>query len=235
MTIEMIENEIAAFGDKFFDDYFELVDINLDFIEEHELYEPKKNYFITYDFLMTTIRHFTNLDVRFMHGTFQKLNRDVQILHKQYEKIVANEERVEEIFKNSFLRKSPLFKEIYDELISLQKGVTLDEYERETKEILKDHYSALEEIYKEYFVEDFLTLNKEFLVSIRKILNTKLYYLDRLLWIHANRSEVILHSLKTLKIENDIDSKKYIAYRLSVSLPYTENYKYLQKCIRTYR
>jgi hypothetical protein len=235
MTTKMIEDEVAQFNDNFFNDYFELVDSNVDFIESHKLYQPKQNYFLTYEFVTTTIKHFKNLDFRFMSSTFEKLNRDIIIIQKQYVKLLENEEKMREIFKTYFLKKSPLFQEIYNALIELQKSVELTDYEKETKEILNEHYAEMQEIYYEYFMTDFLSLNKEFIHNLRSILNTKIYYLDRLLWIHAKESAVIDHFLKTLKLTKNISSKKYINYRLGVTLPYSDNYKYLQKCARIYK
>jgi len=235
MTTKMIEDEIAQFNDRFFDEYFELVDTNIDFIEAHKLYQPKQNYFLTYDFLMTTIKHFTNLDFRFINGTFEKLNRDVIIIHKQYLKLLENEKNISKIFKEYFLKNSPLFQEMFDGLMELQKSVALSEYEQETKEILNEHYREMKAVYYEYFTADILLINKDFIATLKSILNTKIYYLDKLLWIHAKESEIINHFLRTLKLGENPSSKKYINYRLEVTLPYSDNYKYLQKCARIYK
>jgi len=235
MTIKKIEDEIAQFNDKYFSSYFELVNINMDFIEAHDLYRPKSNYLLTYEFVTATIRHFTNLDFRFMSATFEKLNRDVSILYKQYERLKEHEKNVADIFDKSFVKRSPLLQEIYDAILDLQKGSKLDAYEQETKEILNTHFNELKEIYHDYFIEDFLFLNREFILSVEMILNTKIYYLDRLLWIHTKESPIIMHALKVAKMGDNMSSKRYLEYRLSVSLPYSDNYRYLQKCVRIYK
>ena len=235
MTHETIENEIAEFNDKFFSKYYDLIDFNFDFMQEYSLHDPKENYFLTLEFLNVTIHHFTNLDFSFYKGTFKKLHRDINNLYKIYQKFQENEKNVEKIFDNNFLPRNNLFKDMHSSLVELQKPVMLDEYERETKDVLNQHYKEMKEIYKEFFMEDFTATNKEVMNSLAVVLNSKIYYLDKLLWLCVLKSEIIMHTLKSLKITKNISSKKYIQQRLSVALPYSENYKYMQKCLRIYK
>jgi hypothetical protein len=111
----------------------------------------------------------------------------------------------------------------------------MDQEDKETVEIIKGHYKAMRAIYFEVFQNDYIDQGKEVINSLQNILNCKIYYLDRLLWIEAIESAPIWRSLKMLRIDKKINSKKYLEYRLGVALPYTQDYAYMQKCLRIYR
>lgn len=235
MNNDMIRDEIAQFNDNFFAHILDIIDENFDFIDANDLIEPKANYLLIFDFLNTTINHFSNLDHDFMDGTLKKLHRDVNNIYKIYQKHKLQQEKLEELFKTEFLNKSKLFNQMKSNIIEIRGLPSMDEVDRETVEIIKDHYRAMRTIYFDFFQEDYTEQSKEILSSLENILNCKIFYLDNLLWIEAPESETIWRSLKILRIDQDIDSKKYLEYRIKVALPYTKDYAYMLKCLRIYK
>ncbi len=105
--------------------------------------------------------------------------------------------------------------------------------------ILKKHTNSLAQLKKIYFnsFERSFREDKNYVFSgILKTLNTKTYYLEKLLWLEVSQSEILLNSLKEIQVDKEfIDSKIYITYKLSVIMPYSEDYKYLQKCLRIFK
>ncbi|MDB2562020.1 hypothetical protein N9X61_00290 [Sulfurimonas sp.] len=235
MNMETIENEVFAFTDKFFAQSLEIINNNFNFMDTHQLIEPKENYFSVIHFLNTVMNHFTNLDYDFSKNTLKKLSRDIKNLQKLYAQQQEELDTLEDIFEKRFVKKTTLFIAMNKEVLEINKSSPLDDYDKETIRIIKQQYKQMKEIYFEKFKYDFTEQSTEILNSLKAILNSKAYYFDRLLWIEANNSNIITRSIKTIKQKNTINSKIYLTHRLSVDLPYTDDYKYLQQCLRIYK
>ena len=85
MTIDTLTNDILALNDNFFDTSFDIIDLHFDFIDTNALIQPKENYLLTFEFLNTSMNHFTNLDFNFVSKTLKKLHRDINNLYKLYQ------------------------------------------------------------------------------------------------------------------------------------------------------
>ncbi len=235
MNINTIIDDIAEVNDSYFNEIFEIIDDIFNFMDDNNFIEPKKNYLISFNFLNTTMNHFKNLDYEFASETLNKLHKNINSLHKVYQTQELHKDTLEEIFKTKILNKITIFKDMKKEILDIQSNSPMDNYDKEDISTIKYQYQELKEIYFNYFKDDYIKQNKSLLNSLRDILNSKLYYFDTLLWIEANKSIVITRSLRSIKIDTDINSKIYISYRLSVILPYTDDYEYLKKCLRIYR
>jgi len=235
MNIDTIIDEIAEINDAYFNEILEVIDDIFNFMDDNSLIEPKKNYLILFNFLNTTVNHFKNLDYEFASETLNKLHKNINILHKIYQTQISHQNTLNEIFQNNVFTKIPIFKEMKKEILDIENNGLMDNYDIETISIIKNQYQELKKIYFEYFKDDYMEQNNYIIGSLKTILNSKLYYLDQLLWIEVNKSTTIIRSLKAIKIKNNISSKSYIKYRLSVALPYTSDYEYLKKCLRIYK
>jgi hypothetical protein len=235
MDIDTIQDDVATFTDDLFASSLSIIDNNFDFIDGNELIVPKENYLLVFDFLNITIKHFASLDHEFLSKTLKKLHRDINNLYKLYQTQKTQMGAIEEIFKTRFLKKIELFNQMQKSMTELKNATNLDDEDRETIEIIKNQYKEMRKIYFDTFRDDYMEQSKDIISSLEQILNSKIFYLDKLLWIHAIKSSAIWRSLKMLRIDKDINSKKYLAYRLSVALPYTEEYRYMKKCIRVYK
>ena len=121
------------------------------------------------------------------------------------------------------------------EVQSIKKDPSLNEHDKKTLQIIKEHYTKLKLIYFELFKDDFLAQSHEISISLKNILNSKAFYFDKLLWEEANKSLIITRVLRNIHKDNIMDSKLYIKHRLSIDLPYTDEYKYLQQCLKVYK
>lgn len=234
MDMDTINDDIFAFSDKFFAESFEIIDNNFNFMDKHEFIEPKENYFSILKYLHTTMHHFDNLDHEFASSTLHKLTRDTENIEKLYLKRKKQLETIQELFDTRFIKKVPMFMDMVNEIRSIKENPSADDYDKKNISIIKKQYVQIKQIYFENFKEDFVEQTNEILSSLKVILNSKAYYLDNLLWIDANQSEHITRVLKAVHHTEKINSKKYLSHRLEVDLPYTDDYKYLQQCLKVY-
>ncbi|MBL0708743.1 MAG: hypothetical protein JJW00_06845 [Sulfurimonas sp.] len=100
--------------------------------------------------------------------------------------------------------------------------------------LMRSHYKQMHKIYFNIFEEEFVSQSRYVAGLLKEILNTKIFYLDRIVWIEAYKSKAIWRTFEMLHIEKNINSQIYLTHRLSVALPYTQDYQYLKKCLRIY-
>jgi len=234
MDVEDIRDEVDEFNEDYFVEYLDLIDDNFDFIEENGLVVPKKNYLFTYNFLNFTMGHFSNLDYKFVSPTLRKLHNDILMLYKNLEKQKEFKNDIDSIFE-IFLKTSQMFVDIKNALIGLQKIKTLSEDDVEEKKVLNRHYSKLKEIYAYHFHDSFMEQNRYIISSFQNILNCKLAYFEKILWVDASKSDAITRTLRGLGLVDNLNSALYLKQRLSVALPYTDDYHYLMKCLKVYK
>lgn len=223
MELDTVLDDVAEYNDKMFQNTLDVIDENLEFIEANELFEPKANYIFVLTYLEHTIRHFVNLDRDFLEGTLKKVHRDVENLNKLYNAINDSLSNTEK-YKNAFLKSVPMLKSIKSNM--------------ENNPNRQEHYTKISELYESCYIRNFIEQKIYILSSLKSILNTKIYYLDSMLWLHALKSEDIVRYLKIsskIDISDGMNSKKYIKFRQKVDLPYTEEYTYLGQCLRIFR
>lgn len=221
MNIDVIQEEISEFNDNLFNNFHTIISDQLDFIEENDLTEPKKNYVFAYRYLMNTIEYFYNLDEKFSDATFIKLHKDTKIIYKQLKSMDMFLENKDE-FVNQFLKTAKILQDINET------------YENGDEK--KEHYKQIRILYEIYYSQNYDDTMDHIFSSLKHILNSKLYYLDRMLWENVMNSEYIVHFLFNLKIniENGMSSKKYLSYKHKVDIPYTDEYAYLTDCLRIF-
>lgn len=233
MNIELIKNDIFVISDDFLSETLNIIENNYVFIDENQLVESKENYFFLFHFLTNTINHFLNLDLSFAHKTLKKLHKDINTLHILYKTQKREALNIEKVFNKNIFSKIPLFKEMEQELNYFKNLSNLED--QETRKLIQEQYKALKIIYFQCFKEEYNEQMRYILESLKNIINTKLYYLDSMLWDGVNKSSLIKRTFKNIPKEKYMTSKSYIQYRLDVDLPYTNDYKYLQDCLRTYK
>jgi len=235
MTQEKIVEEVDIFVELFFEKYFDIIEKNFDFIDSHNLYVSKKNYLFTLEFLFQIIRSFRRFDNQFLSTTFGRLYRDTQNLQTIYLQLQSDSKKDKEIFLKQFLPKHKLFQEMKKSIEILEDMVRLDSYEKETKAILNTQYKEMYTIYYSEFQKSFHRLNGELLSDIKEILNSKVFYLEKFLWKETSNSQSIINKLNSIKIGTKVDERNYLLLGARIDFITENNYKYLQKCLRTYR
>jgi len=74
--------------------------------------------------------------------------------------------------------------------------------------------NQIEEEEGKKFFSIFEKTKQEILQELNKIINTKLYYFDKLIWYNASNSPKVVHFFKNADIHGDISSETYLKYQL---------------------
>lgn len=233
-SVDGITKEIDTFMISFFKDIVLPTEQGLEFIQKNKLTKPKENYLTIIGFLKKTINYFEHLDCNFSKSASKKISVDIDILYKLYNYETNKHYDINIAFNNNFLRSSKIIAVIWDEIIKLEFKINLSPQGKERLSQLSKEYNELKEIYLKYFNDIFEKNKNTFLKSLLEVINSKLYYLDRMLWLEAPRYTVISRFLIPLKLTKSLNSEKYLQYKLTIE-PYSQNYKYLQKCLRIYK
>jgi len=85
------------------------------------------------------------------------------------------------------------------------------ECEEELK-VIRKKLKYLEEVFQEEFFEQFEQYRDYYLSVLKRVVNVKAYYFDKLLWYNAKDSEIIRKFFKDSKIEGDYETKTFVKY-----------------------
>ena len=236
MDIKSIEDEIYDYCDFYFKDINGIVEDEMELIEANNLFQPKDNFIILFDYLNKVVGYFKNLDNAIMDGTLRKIYMDVNYLYKIYEKKKESSEDVKKIFENRFLKKSDIFKMLDIEISKYDENSDITSEERIDYEKLTNVREELMAVYFESFEYIFTTERKYNLHTLLSIINTKIYFLDKFFWKEVNHSKVIMRNLKEVEnVDKGINSENYLKHRLKIMMPYSKDYLYLEKCLKVYK
>ncbi|WP_373073523.1 hypothetical protein [Sulfurimonas sp.] len=235
MNIETVENEIYDFIDEYFDEELFLVESQLDFIEDNHLITPKINYTHIYPFLSLLLSRFEVMDHDFASSIIKKTSYDVKHIEKTYGNFLEKTQHFENVFKNFFIPSSTVLSDYANEILDLQKGA--DKSSDDFKQIkhMKQNLIDLKKIYFEVFEKIFSQSYKNINNDFKMIINTKIFYLDRLIWRRATKSENIIKHLQVRKLDEALNAESYLNLIMSMMRPYTDEYKYLEQCLKVYK
>ncbi|WP_457561376.1 hypothetical protein [Caminibacter sp.] len=144
---------------------------------------------------------------------YKRLNEKYNNLKKQIEALNSVVSKTEERIKNfedtkdedKIKELKKLKKNYVDAIYELSK--IKEEYEKVKKEL-----KELEEKEKLKFMPKFKTYKEKYLKLMEKIIATKLYYFDRLLWECAKKSDEIQKFFIRSHIQGDFSTKTFIDY-----------------------
>lgn len=235
MDYKDIEDEVYEFCSIYFEEIAIVAEDNLAFIEENRLHMPKENYSILNEFLQKTHRNFKILDPVYCSSTLDKLSRDLNQLNELYTRVEKNASNKEEIFNSKFIPASNILtnftKAIYDFTEAAEKTSEQILYLKQ----MKEDYAKLKKVFYSLFEDIFYDDKKNYLLNLKDSINTKSYYFDKLLWIEADDSAIIVKHFSIRKLDGKLNTKDYILFTTSLMRPYTEEYRYLQKCLKVFK
>ena len=235
MDIQTIEDEVNLFNRDFFEDVAEVCEEGFDFIDSNKLLQPKENYTILFKFLDTLFNHFTSLDHLIINDTLVTLHKDIVNLNQLYTDLKEKSYDLKDICANQVLSQSKLITAIVNELQEYKKITHVTVSNKKTFKTNFSNYEKLRIVYYKLFKEIFVDERDYFLSSLLNILNTKIYYFDKILWLEAAQSETILKSLKDNDSDGKVGSKYFLSHKIQVILPYSKDYVYFKKCLRIFK
>lgn len=235
MDYKTIEDETYDFIDEYFDEELTLIEGELDFIDKNRLLTPCIDHTNMYNFLSDTMSKFKNIDSGFAPNTIEKLDSDIKDLLNAYKTFVKKISGTKFVFTSSFIKNSPTLRNYSKSILDLQTAQEKTEEEFVLLKHRKQNILKIKEIYYPIFNDIFLENVKIIRSDFKTCINTKMFYFDRLLWQAAKESKPITRHMKVRKMEGEFSSKEYLKFIMSLMRPYTDEYKYLEKCLKVYR
>jgi hypothetical protein len=235
MDYETIEDDIYDFVDDYFDEELQLIETNLDFIEDNRLLTPKVNYTNLYPFLSMLLSRFEVIDHDFATATIKKLSYDIRSIEKCYSTFLEKTQNLEDIFKQFFVPDSPVISDYTNAILDLKEEAEKSSEDFTQIKHMKQNLVQLKKIYFEEFEKIFYQSYKNINMNFKLIINAKVFYLDRLIWKKAAASEYIVRHLEVRKLSEDLNPESYLNLIMSMMRPYSDEYKYLEECLKVYQ
>jgi hypothetical protein len=164
-----------------------------------------------------------------------KLDRDMKFLYHSLTLLEKKTESFEDVFLKRMISKSTIFNLVQTQILDLKN---LNNISNEQRILLKKYQNTLKQIYKIYykvFYSIFFKQNALYQLELKKVLNTKIYYFDKLIWNDIEKSDSFRQRLRTLNHQKDLGSKAYISHKLEIVLPHCVEYKYLENCLKVFK
>jgi len=235
MDYQIIEDEIYKFCESYFDDISEIAEDNAHFIEDNRLRIPKDNYAILNKFLQKTLNNFKILDQTYCTSTLDKLGKDLEQLDEVYRYVVKKSENTRKIFDTKFLPSSHTMTTFAKAILDFAELPEKTSEEIFYLKKMKKDYPQLKEVFYTIFEEVFTNDKKHHLLALKSGINTKTYYFDKILWKEADASITIVKHFSIRKLDGKLNTKDYILFTTAIMRPYTDEYRYLQKCLKVFK
>lgn len=235
MDYETIENEVDSFNVLFFEDVASIADENDHFIDDNGLPVPRDDYTILNKFLQKTLGNFKILDPSYCSPTLDKLGTDLKQLSEVYDKLQKNTSDIKKVFENQFIPHSTILTDFAKAILNLAETPNKTPDDTQYLKKLKTDYIKLQEVFYNVFEELFTEEKKRYLLAIKSGMNTKSFYFDKLLWKEADASLTIVKHFSIRKLDGKLNTKDYILFTTAIMRPYTDEYRYLQNCLKVFK
>lgn len=183
--------QMDIFINSYFNEIIKILEFEESFINDNELPASEIDYFKLKRFLMTAIRNLKDIDDSIFAGLLTKLQNDVFSLFDYHSKFIMQNTLVRHIFETRFL---PNF-EPY-------KNASNEEKTEITKYLMDD------------FIERFTKERNSLTSRLVIVTNAKAFYLDKLMWFMASKSEKIKRFFEDSAIDGYYDSATLVKYYL---------------------
>jgi len=245
MDYEHINHEIDSFFKDYFKPHLEFIESNLSLIENHNLLTPKINYINASKFLSQTYEKFKKIDKNFAPDTLEKLLEEVTYIENMQLNLKTITNNPQDLFKSKFMQNSYVLRSYEDAVKTLKTNLNIS-LEKSSAEFLnsneiidlefkKNNLVKLKKLYYKEFKLKLIHKKSKIDTDLKNIMNSKIFYLDRLLWKYSNKSYKISCDLEVLGLEKNFTSHQYLMKILDIIRPDTEQYNYLKKCLKIYK
>ena len=235
MDYEIIENEVENFNVLFFEDVAGIAQENDSFIDDNSLPIPREDYTILNKFLQKTLGNFKILDPTYCSSTLDKLGTDLKQLSEVYDKLLKKTKDARSVFESKFLPHSTTLTNFAKAILDFAELPDKTSEETLYLKKLKTDYLKLKEVFFGIFEEVFADEKKRYLIALKSAMNTKSYYFDKLLWKEADASMTIVKHFSIRKLDGKLNTKDYILFTTAIMRPYTDEYRYLQNCLKVFK
>ena len=235
MKIEAIKQEIQMFIQEYFKEEQTLINSYQEFIKKYNIIEPRENYTLAFEYLNSLINQVKDSDYDTINITTFKMHREVNQIHIFLMTLEQKSLLLEELFLKKVMPKSKLFQLIEDEITKYKEMPNLTNNEHKTLKLYQKDLREIYQIYFDLFLQSFHKNYQYYMLHVSQVLNTKIFYLDKLLWSQISSAKNFRQRLRIPTQQKYLGSRFYILHKLKIILPYSKEYKYLQICLRIFK
>jgi hypothetical protein len=231
-----LETIIDNFIDDFFSDEYEIVRFNINFLENNNFqYQTKIDFMKLNRFIASALNTIKSNDPHIIDGLIVKFYKDIVYLNDFYKEFLIKSKDAENVYKHKFLKTVGSIEGVFVELTKDERKA--GEKPRPPK---NGELAEIEAFLKDTFSKHFDKASKYYSEELKRIINTKTYYFDKLLWSEAKRSIPIVEFFKKSKMSNstedEMSTKVFIErYLKSIDIAHAKDlewHQYLQKVIK---
>lgn len=237
-TIEAI---VDNFIDDFFSDEYEIVRFNINFLENNNFqYQTKIDFMKLNRFLASALNTIKSNDPHIIDGLLVKFYKDIVYLNDFYKNFLTKSKDSESTYKHKFLKSVGSVEGIFVDITKDERKV--GEKPRAPK---AGELEEIEKFMKDTFAKSFEKSTAYYSEELRRIINTKTYYFDKLLWSEAKKSQSIVEFFKKSKMsangskvsdDDSMSTKIFIEkYLKTIDISHAKDmewHQYLQKVIK---
>lgn len=229
ISIEVVQEECEAFLEGYFKRYYEKIELHLDFIEEHTLFETKRDMLYAYDFLDELFQQLRLQHVQFPSDVCNKLYITIKQLYQLYLACKQERENFQKLFEHSFINEVPILSNYKHQLRSAKQ----QHFRPKLLKELQANYENLFNLYLIFFEDLFLEFYQEVFEAIQISLNTYILYFDAILWQDALKSPILQRYFATMKLRR-YNTKQLLLHHLATTSEVSMRYAHLQKILKAY-
>lgn len=228
ITIDELEIECEDFIYSRFEDYYNIKETHLDFIDANNLEETKKNMLYTYEFLDEIYQQFYSYHIEFPSYTCKKLHFIIKKLFKVLRDFQDKTCNYKKLFEHYTTYNASL-------LIDLQILIDKQKHHvnHQTIKRYQNYYNQLKLIHQSLFDDIFLQIRQEIQGDLKYILNIYLLYFDSILWQDAVKSEILRRYFQSISLKT-FDTPHLLKILLAKTKKVTVRYTHLQKALKAY-
>jgi len=229
---------IQSFTDDYFNDEYEVLRFNINFLESNGFtYQTKIDYMKLNRFVSAAFNTIQSNDMQAIDVLVSKFYKDIIFLNNFYKIFLDKSCDVYAVFKHQFLKEYGSIEQFYL-FFHAEEG---KKKTQEKKPPTKEEITLFEEYIREEFRIFFLKEVQSYGDELRTIINTKMYYFDKLLWSEAKKSLSIREFFKKSKrsegdISDELSTKVFIKqYMRTIDLAHTKDarwHQYLENVLK---
>ena len=229
-----IEDESEEFLQSFFSEEISLCTYHMELIEENSFFVPYKNHIKMKTLIDKIFRLLKSYDEEFSSKTLLRLQKNIDYIWFKRREFDEKSTSVKQIFLKKTIMHSDILHFLKSQIILLKKKRDLSDLLKKQLDRLESDFDRLKQYYYQDFYDYFLEYKISLAEEFAQILNTYVFYFEKIMWEDAKSSKQIRKQFKKLNIKG-LDTKHFVAYQLGIMHPYSNEYAKLLEIYRNYR
>jgi len=232
---EQVKEMVEEFLDDYFNDEYEIIRFNINFLEDNSFrYHTKIDFMKLNRFIATAVNTLKTVDVNVVDSLIVKFYKDISYLNEVYKNFQNKIKSMDNVFRMGLMKYLSGIDGAY---YKIQRSLSKD---KKPPTPTKEDLVKLQNLIKDEFVREYKIKVRYYDSELKKIINTKTFYFDKTLWSEARKSKAVQDFFKKNKNSDgkydEPSTKTFIKrYLKTVNLAHVKDpewHKYLDKVIQ---